>query len=94
MTAIGVPLGVAQHFFYKYMDLVLPHRTLFSVSKKIILDQLIASPVCIVIFFYGLGMLEKGTFESTKNELKEKFFPIYMVCLNYFYESNIEFYIS
>uniref|UniRef100_A0A1B6DMH6 Mpv17-like protein 2 n=1 Tax=Clastoptera arizonana TaxID=38151 RepID=A0A1B6DMH6_9HEMI len=79
MTAIGLPLGIAQHFFYKYMDLIIPHRTLLSVSKKIILDQLIASPVCIVIFFYGLGLLEKKNFVATQNELKGKFFSVYMV---------------
>lgn len=79
MTIVGLALGPVQHFFYKYMDLILPKRTLKSVAKKIFLDQLIASPGAICMFFYGLGLLEDGNFQKSHKEVKQKFFTIYLV---------------
>lgn len=79
MTAVGLVLGSVQHFFYKYIDILLPKRTLRSVAKKIFLDQTIASPFAIFIFFYGLGLLEDGNFKAAHNEMKQKFLTIYMV---------------
>lgn len=79
MAIVGLALGPVQHFFYKYMDFILPKRTLKSVAQKIFLDQIIASPGAICMFFYGLGLLEDGNFEKAHTEMKQKFFTIYLV---------------
>lgn len=82
MTLVGLALGPVQHFFYKYVDIILPKRTLKSVAKKIILDQLIASPIAICVFFYGLGLFENGNFKEAHKEMKDKFLTIYVVSNN------------
>ncbi|XP_054276113.1 mpv17-like protein 2 isoform X1 [Macrosteles quadrilineatus] len=79
MTIVGFALGPVQHFFYKYIDFILPKRTLKSVMKKILLDQTVASPSAICIFFYGLGLLEDGDFKEAHKEMKQKFLTIYMM---------------
>uniref|UniRef100_A0A1B6MRF2 Mpv17-like protein 2 n=1 Tax=Graphocephala atropunctata TaxID=36148 RepID=A0A1B6MRF2_9HEMI len=79
MTLVGLVLGSAQHFFYGYIDKILPKRTVQSVCQKIFLDQIIASPVAIFLFFYGLGLLENGNFEVAHKEMKQKFFTIYVM---------------
>ncbi|GFG33851.1 hypothetical protein Cfor_11050 [Coptotermes formosanus] len=56
MFVIGLAQGPPQHIFYKFLDRSFPGRDLKSISRKILLDQLIASPVCICIFFFGMGL--------------------------------------
>ncbi|KAG8302909.1 mpv17-like protein 2 isoform X1 [Homalodisca vitripennis] len=79
MAIVGLALGSAQHFFYRYIDQILPKRTFQSVCRKIFLDQIIASPCAIFIFFYGLGLLEDGNFAGAHSEMKHKFFTIYVM---------------
>ncbi|XP_018335606.1 mpv17-like protein 2 [Agrilus planipennis] len=77
MFIVGLSQGPLHHYFYGWMDKILPRRNLQSVISKICLDQIIMSPVCIVEFFYCLGYLElKSTKECTK-ELKDKFIEVY-----------------
>jgi protein Mpv17 len=81
MFIIGLAQGPPQHIFYKFLDWRLPRRDFKSISKKILLDQLIASPVCICIFFFGMGYLEGHTWDEIITETKMKFLTIYMVHL-------------
>jgi protein Mpv17 len=81
MFVVGLALGPPQHIFYKFLDWSLPRRDFKSISSKIILDQLIASPVCICIFFFGMGYLEDHTWDEIISESKKKFLSVYMVYL-------------
>lgn len=73
MLVVGLLQGPFHHCFYTMLDRVLPGRNAKSVVKKTLLDQSIASPVCLAIFFIGLGVLESRKVGEMCKELKLKF---------------------
>ncbi|KAG4073952.1 hypothetical protein HA402_014157 [Bradysia odoriphaga] len=77
MFVVGAIQGPINHFFYGWMDRVIKVVNLKNVSKKIVLDQLIMAPACIVAFFYSAGMLEGQSASACTDELKSKFLTIY-----------------
>ncbi|XP_066993584.2 mpv17-like protein 2 [Anabrus simplex] len=79
MFWVGLAQGPPQHVFYKWLDRIVPKRDFPSITKKIVLDQLIASPMCLVIFFVGLGLFEKHEASRIISEMKSKFLIIYTV---------------
>lgn len=82
MFIVGAIGGPIQHYFYGWLDRVIPS---VNVGKKILLDQLIMSPVCIVAFFYPAGLLTGQSIENCTVELKDKFLEVYMVNVKYIY---------
>lgn len=81
MTIVGALLGPVHHYFYAYLDKLYPDTNLASVFKKMAIDQIVGAPVCIALFFYGMGTLEKKSFKESHTELKEKFVTVYIVDL-------------
>ncbi|XP_017298254.1 PXMP2/4 family protein 4-like [Diaphorina citri] len=77
MGIIGLVMGPPQHFFYKYLDKYLPKRSGKSIALKLCFDQAIISPVCIIIFLYGMGILEAKPKDEIKEEIRDKFLVIY-----------------
>ncbi|KYN10624.1 Mpv17-like protein 2 [Trachymyrmex cornetzi] len=51
MMIVGLLQGPFHHWFYMLLDKILPGRNAKSVLKKTFLDQSIASPTCLTIFF-------------------------------------------
>ncbi|EEB11761.1 Peroxisomal membrane protein, putative [Pediculus humanus corporis] len=78
MGIIGTVLGPISHYFYLILDKFIPGTDLSSITKKIFLDQSLASPISIVIFFLGLNFLNDEDFETSKSELEKKFLLIYV----------------
>ncbi|XP_011301631.1 mpv17-like protein 2 [Fopius arisanus] len=79
MFAVGTAQGPFHHYFYAILDKVLPGRNAGSIVKKTVLDQAIASPTCLAIFFFGHGALEQRENEDVFEEIREKFFTTYKV---------------
>nr|XP_034184790.1 mpv17-like protein 2 isoform X1 [Osmia lignaria] len=79
MTAVGLLQGPFHHWFYMMLDKMLPGRTALSVVKKMCLDQTIASPTCLGIFFVGLGVLEHRQIKEIYEELKMKLYDTWKV---------------
>lgn len=79
MFVVGTIQGPINHFFYGWIDRAIKTVNLKNVSKKIVLDQLIMSPVCIVAFFYSAGLLDGQSTNECTDELKSKFLTVYMV---------------
>ncbi|XP_055390096.1 mpv17-like protein 2 isoform X2 [Condylostylus longicornis] len=77
MAVSGVSVGFICHYWYRFLDKRLPGSSIVIVLKKVVLDQLICSPLYISIFFITLGILEKSTLEETLNEIKEKAWKLY-----------------
>lgn len=73
MTVVGLLQGPFHHWFYMFLDRVFPGKSAKSILKKTLLDQTIASPTCLAIFFVGLGVLEHRRIEEICGELKMKF---------------------
>ncbi|XP_065155541.1 mpv17-like protein 2 isoform X2 [Atheta coriaria] len=79
MFLVGLSMGPLHHYFYKYLDSYIPKRNLFSITKKILLDQLLMSPVCIAWFFYGMGICENKDLQECTKEINGKFVEVYLI---------------
>ncbi|XP_058975737.1 mpv17-like protein 2 [Musca domestica] len=77
MFIVGALQGPLHHYVYNWMDKVMPVANLRNVVKKILIDQLFMSPICIFIFFYSACYLERKTLAETNDELRDKFAFIY-----------------
>lgn len=76
---VGAFSGPPHHVFYKWLDKLIPKATTTAVIKKIFLDQLIFSPICIFVFFYGAGFVEGHPLSECNEELRLKFWTVYKV---------------
>lgn len=79
MFVVGAMSGPPHHLFYKWLDKLIPLATTTAVAKKICLDQLIFSPICIFVFFYGAGFVEGHRLDECNEELRQKFWTVYKV---------------
>lgn len=81
MLTVGLLQGPFHHYFYRFLDKTFPGKNSFSIFKKTILDQMISSPSCLAIFFFGHGFLERKNLTEIHMEMNEKFFHTWKVCL-------------
>lgn len=73
----GITVGVACHYWYKFIDRRIPGRTLGLVLKKVFWDQVIGSPINISVLFITLGLLERRKLAEIGQEMKDKFIRLY-----------------
>ncbi|XP_013417707.1 mpv17-like protein 2 isoform X2 [Lingula anatina] len=94
MTVVGFFFGPMAHKYYKYLDWWLPGRDFKTIAKKIMVEQLIMSPMSLVIFFGGMGLLEGQSWDKGVQEFKSKFWTVYMAdwtvwpaaqCINFYF---------
>ncbi|OAD62073.1 Mpv17-like protein 2 [Eufriesea mexicana] len=78
MALSGMSVGIVCHYWYKYLDIKLPGRNMYIVLKKVIIDQLICSPLCITMFFVTLSILEKSNWAKLKDEIITKAHRLYI----------------
>ena len=64
MFLVGVAGGPPHHYWYRFLDRILPAKTRETVLKKILADQLVAAPAFAFIFFYGMGILQGKAMDS------------------------------
>lgn len=77
MSVSGMTVGIVCHNWYKVLDHYLPGRTLKTVLKKVVVDQIVCSPLCITVFFLTLGYLEHSSLENIKKEIIAKGWRLY-----------------
>lgn len=68
----GLLIGPFCHFWYIFLDWWLPGKTFKVVTKKLIVDQLICSPVAITSFLAVTSYLEGKRGKELKQELLKK----------------------
>lgn len=80
MISIGLAEGPIHHIYYvTFLEKVLPGMDIKTVTKKIFLDQIVASPVFILTFFYGMGTMERKSVPEINHEIKMKALGVYLV---------------
>ncbi|XP_066147899.1 mpv17-like protein 2 [Euwallacea fornicatus] len=77
MTISGTTVGIVCHYWYSFLDRTIPGYTVRVVFKKILVDQIFGSPLCISTFFGTLAVLEKSTMEEFHAEVKAKAWRLY-----------------
>ncbi|XP_050297705.1 mpv17-like protein 2 [Anthonomus grandis grandis] len=77
MTLSGTTVGVVCHYWYMFLDRTIPGYTVRIVFKKIIVDQLIGSPLAISTFFGSIALLEGSTMQEFITEVKQKAWRLY-----------------
>ncbi|XP_071491931.1 mpv17-like protein 2 [Diadema antillarum] len=78
MFTLGAMLGPFNHYWYVYLDRILPGTMASTVVRKIVLDELIGSPILITLFFLGLGTLDGKPLDKSVDLVKDKFVTVYM----------------
>ncbi|KAI4491067.1 hypothetical protein M0802_010484 [Mischocyttarus mexicanus] len=78
MAVSGMSIGIVCHYWYRYLDSKLSGRTSKIVLKKVIIDQLVCSPLCISIFFLTVGLLEGSNLSELNYEIVNKAHKLYL----------------
>ncbi|XP_021964630.1 mpv17-like protein 2 [Folsomia candida] len=79
IAAVGLLESPPHYYFYKYLDIHYPGKSFKMISKKILLDQVIACPMFSVLFFIPLALLEGKSWGRSCEEFKNKFPYVYLV---------------
>lgn len=77
MVVVGCSLGPVLHYWYSWLDRIYVGRALKTVGKKVIVDQIVASPTMGMWYFIGMGLAEGRSFSDGWNEFREKFWEFY-----------------
>ncbi|KAF5292886.1 hypothetical protein FQR65_LT11138 [Abscondita terminalis] len=78
MTISGIPIGMLCHLYYMILDKKLPGRSINILTKKLLVDQLICSPICITAFLITVACLEQSTIKEFVKSLKTKLWRLYL----------------
>ncbi|XP_021346703.1 mpv17-like protein 2 [Mizuhopecten yessoensis] len=78
VAASGLVIGPFCHYWYLFLDKWLPGKTLKIVLKKVMVDQVICSPIYISLFLVTTCMLEKKSWNEIKEETTSKGATLYM----------------
>lgn len=78
MGLVGLSQGPPHHYWYLYLDRILPGKTVATVGKKILADQVFAAPFFAITFIIGAGLLEGKSIAACWTEFKCKFPTIYL----------------
>lgn len=77
MAFSGGTVGILCHFWYKTLDKFIIGKSLRMVTKKLVLDQFIFSPIAITTFFASASIFEDNPYENFIEEVRGKFLTLY-----------------
>lgn len=78
MFVVGAAQGPLHHYFYGWLDAKYVGATMKTTTIKILYDQFVMSPMCIVLFFYSAGWMYNQSTEECTRELVSKFKTVYI----------------
>jgi protein Mpv17 len=79
LTATGLSVGLVCHYWYIYLDKHYSHPSHVNIFKKVLLSQVVFSPICLVVFFSTLGVINRSSPREIYDNLMTKGKRIYMV---------------
>jgi hypothetical protein len=86
-VAFSLLLTPISHYWYKFLDSLFPKRDVRKIEgnkqqaldltpvKKLLLDELIYDPFCIVFFYTVIGLLEGKDFQQIKQTVATQWWP-------------------
>ncbi|XP_076880483.1 mpv17-like protein 2 [Brachyhypopomus gauderio] len=77
MCVVGCSMGPFLHYWYLWLDRLYSGKALKTVAKKVLIDQMVASPLLGAWYFIGLAIMEGSGVETGCAEFKEKFWEFY-----------------
>lgn len=77
VAVTGALIGPFCHYWYIILDKYLPGRTFQTIMKKLVVDQIVCSPVVIGLYLVTLAVLEKRTSGEMNKEVVGKGFILY-----------------
>ncbi|XP_050399443.1 mpv17-like protein 2 [Patella vulgata] len=77
MACTGLVIGAFCHYWYLYLDKFFPGTAFRTLIKKVLIDQIVCSPIYIGMYFVTIGMLENMTVKEIAAEVLVKGSTIY-----------------
>ncbi|XP_056271106.1 mpv17-like protein 2 isoform X2 [Pseudoliparis swirei] len=77
MFTVGCSLGPLLQYWYIWLDGVFVGKALKTVGKKVLVDQVVASPFLGMWYFVGMGLLEGHSVADGWKEFSNKFWEFY-----------------
>jgi len=78
MLLMGLFHGAPRHYFYVYLERVIPGKTVGSAAKKVFFDQTVLSVFIDTTFLYGISLMEGRTPTEAWHDLQSKFMHVYI----------------
>lgn len=78
VAAAGFVIGPFIHYWYKHLDRIFPGRSMRTVTKKVVIDQVICSPIVIALYLYTTSLFEKKTIHEINKEMMPKSIALFV----------------
>ncbi|XP_043986393.1 mpv17-like protein 2 [Gambusia affinis] len=79
MFVVGCSMGPVLHYWYIWLDRVYVGKALKTLSQKVLVDQLIASPTLGMWYFIGMDLLQGRSLSDGWAEFRGKFWEFYKI---------------
>lgn len=77
MGISGTTVGFFSHYWYLFLEKKIPTQNIRSVAKKIVLDQLIGTPIGISTLLITLCLLQRKSMREFKDDMKHRVWRLY-----------------
>ncbi|XP_049443434.1 mpv17-like protein 2 [Epinephelus fuscoguttatus] len=77
MFSVGCSMGPLLQYWYIWLDGVFVGKALKTVGKKLLVDQVVASPFFGMWYFLGMSLIEGHTLSEGWTEFREKFWELF-----------------